>query len=162
MNLDEAREGAAAKSQAWDTTSHASFYSYYEQQSLSEKTMERFRLITEALLRLLESRQDARTLDVLDVGCGAGAQSKFWRFSYYGLRRHLDPMGFDCLDRFHLVDTRGKGAAARVVLGAMRCSSLLRWLGHVTTPYTLVGAVKRAGPPLFRPHAERGELRVPT
>ena len=278
MKLDEAREGAAAKVEAWDTASHANFYSYYEQQSLSEKTMERFRLITEALLRLLESRQEARTPDVLDVGCGAGAQSKFWLefghrhpgidinrplidlacaradhlgsaarfdagtatqmpvpaasidacllpdllehvadwrgcldeaarvlrsgglmyintssklcprqqefdlplyswypgpvkryferrsltdwpslvnhatypavnwFSYYGLRRHLDPMGFDCLDRFDLVDTRGKGAAAKAVLGALRRSSLLRWLGHVTTPYTLVVAVKRAEP----------------
>ena len=78
MKLDEAREGAAAKAEAWDTASHANFYSYYEQQSLSEKTMERFRLITEALLRLLESRQEARTPDVLDAGRGAGAQSKFW------------------------------------------------------------------------------------
>ena len=94
-------------------------------------------------------------------------------------------MGFDCLDRFDLVDTRGKGAAAKAVVGALRRSSLLRWLGHVTTPYTLVVAVKRAEPLAHsvsaavpqqvpagvrishtarrsHPHAERRGLRVTT
>ena len=63
-------------------------------------------------------------------------------FSVYELRRHLEPMGFRCLDRFDLIDGQGKGAAAGWVLGALRGSSVLRWLGHVGTPYTLLVAVK--------------------
>ena len=68
-------------------------------------------------------------------------------FSYYGLRRHLEPMGFHCLDRFDLIDAGRKGAAGKAVIGAMRGSRLLRWLGHVATPYTLVLAIKRGAAP---------------
>jgi len=260
--------------QEWDTASHEDFYAYYEQQSLSDKTMERFRLATDKLLWMAASTGPARTLDVLDIGCGAGAQSKFWLdkghryrgvdinrplvelarrraeqlgmdagfdvgtatdlpvetasmdvcmlpellehvadwqgclneaarvlrpggliyistssklcpiqqefnlplyswypgplkryferrsltdwpsvanyakypavnwFSYYGLSRHLQSKGFRCLDRFDLIDGSRQGAAGKAVLGALRHSRLLRWLGHVTTPYTLVVAVK--------------------
>ncbi len=277
MRDDDVQALPAPKAQHWDTASHVDFYSYYEQQSLSQKTLERFRLVTATLLRLVESSAASRTLDVLDVGCGAGTQSKFWLdrghryrgidinqplielartradsagsaarfdvgsatelpvqaasidvcllpellehvtdwrgcldeaarvlrpgglmyvttssklcpvqqefdlplyswypgavkryferrsvtdwpslvnhatypavnwFSYYGLRRHLDAMGFRCLDRFDIIDVRSKGAAARAVVTALRSSSLLRWLGHVTTPYTLVVAIKRDG-----------------
>lgn len=74
--------------QQWDTGSHEDFYKYYEQQSLSPQTLERFRLTTEMLLRHLAQRLDGRALDVLDVGCGAGSQSRFWLergHHYWGL-----------------------------------------------------------------------------
>jgi ubiquinone/menaquinone biosynthesis C-methylase UbiE len=74
--------------QQWDTTSHEDFYKYYEQQSLSPQTLERFRLTTEMLLRHLAKRPAGEALDVLDVGCGAGSQSRFWLergHHYWGL-----------------------------------------------------------------------------
>ena len=178
--------------------------------------MERFRLITEALLRLLESRQEARTPDVLDVGCGAGAQSKFWlefghrhpgidinrplidlacaRADHLGSAARFDagtatqmPVPAASIDACllpdlleHVADWRGcLDEAARVLRsgGLMYINtssklcprqqefdlplyswypglvkhyferrSLTDWLGHVTTPYTLVVAVKRAEP----------------
>lgn len=62
----------------WDTSSHEDFFKYYEQQSLSPQTMARFRSTCAALLRQLPADSVRRPLDVLDVGCGAGAQSQFW------------------------------------------------------------------------------------
>lgn len=279
MNTKDAIRDPAGPGEEWDTASHADFYSYYEQASLSDKTMERFRLTTETLLRLVKSQGGPATLGVLDVGCGAGAQSKFWLqqghryqgidinqplielarnrarqlgldarfdvgtatdlpiesasidvcvlpellehvadwrscvaeaarvlrpggmmyintssklcpvqqefnlplyswypsplkryferrsltdwpslanfakypavnwFTYYGLRRHLEPMEFRCLDRFDLIDEQHKGTTGKVVLSALRSSNALRWLGHVTTPYTLVVAIKGGEPP---------------
>lgn len=277
MTRDNLQAAAATEAPQWDTSSHEDFYSYYEQQSLSENTMERFRLVTEMLLRRLEGRASSAPLEVLDIGCGAGAQSKFWAqrghayrgidinrplielaarragelgiaarfdvgsatelpvatasmdicllpellehgadwqaviaeaarvlrpgglmyistsnrlcpvqqefnlplyswyprplkryferrastdwpslanfakypavhwFSYYGLRDHLAGLGFRSSDRFDLIDLRGKSAKARAVVALLRGSSLLRWLGHVTTPYTVVVAVKQPG-----------------
>ena len=276
MNTKDSAGRMAGPGEEWDTASHADFYAYYEQASLSEKTMERFRLTTETLLRLMKSHGGPSTLDVLDVGCGAGAQSRFWLqqghryrgidinqplielarnraaqlaldarfdvgtatelpietgsidvcvlpellehvadwrscvaeaarvlrpggmmyintssklcpvqqefnlplyswypaplkryferrsltdwpslanfakypavnwFSYYGLRRHLEPMGFQCLDRFELIDMHDKGAVGKAVVGVLRRSNLLRWLGQMATPYTLVLAIKRS------------------
>ena len=74
--------------QAWDTSSHEDFYRYYEKQSLSHATLERFRSTTETLLRLYGNLESGRQLDVLDVGCGAGAQAKFWieqHHRYWGI-----------------------------------------------------------------------------
>ena len=62
----------------WDTTSHDDFFRYYEQQSQSPKTLDRFRSICDTLLRLMPTDARSRPLDVLDVGCGAGAQSTIW------------------------------------------------------------------------------------
>lgn len=72
---DDAAQAAAA---GWDTSSHADFFKYYEQQSLSPKTLERFGSTCQTLLRLIDPAGNGRSLDVLDVGCGAGAQSEFW------------------------------------------------------------------------------------
>ena len=267
-----APSGTAAQ---WDTSSHEDFYSYYAQQSLSETTMERFRLVTEMLLRQLEGRGTTAPLEVLDIGCGVGTQSKFWLqrghhyrgidinrplielacrragelglearfdvgsatelpvatasmdvcllpellehvadwkgviaeaarvlrpgglmyistsnrlcplqeefnlplyswypgplkryferrattdwpslvnhatypavhwFSYYMLRDHLAGLGFRSRDRFDLIDLHGKSSKAQAVLALLRGSSLLRWLGQVTTPYTVLVAVKQ-------------------
>lgn len=259
----------------WDTSSHEDFFKYYEQQSLSARTMERFRAISHAVLRQLPSSAAQQQLDVLDIGCGAGAQSQFWLegghrywgvdineplidlarqralrlklqarfdvgtatalpfadqsmdvclmpellehvadwqscvneairvlrprgllylsttnklcpvqdefnlplygwypgwlkryferravtdwpavvnhakypavnwFSFFGLRRHLAPHGFVCLDRFDLIDISTKGALVRAIFLAIRSVPPLRWLAHVATPYTELVARKQ-------------------
>ena len=63
-------------------------------------------------------------------------------FSYYGLRSFLRPFGFRCLDRFDTMEAATKSPAQRIVLRALRGSSLLRFLGHVATPSTVLVAVK--------------------
>ena len=63
-------------------------------------------------------------------------------FSYYGLRDHLARLGFDCLDRFDMIDGSKRGVLAGLVLGAVKRLNVLRWVGHVLTPYTVVFAVK--------------------
>ncbi|MBL8352963.1 MAG: class I SAM-dependent methyltransferase [Burkholderiaceae bacterium] len=78
MTIDDANSSARLPAAEWDTGSHEDFFKYYEKQSLSPQTMERFRATTETLLRLFERAGDHRSLDVLDVGCGAGAQGKYW------------------------------------------------------------------------------------
>lgn len=64
--------------EGWDTSSHEDFYKYYEQHSLSAQTMDRFRSTCSTLLRVLASDPRPGPLNVLDIGCGAGAQSQFW------------------------------------------------------------------------------------
>ena len=64
-------------------------------------------------------------------------------FSYYSLRNALAERGFESFDRFDTIDEKRKGAIARCVIGAVRKSRVLRWLGQVATPYTLVVAVKQ-------------------
>ena len=78
--LNEDRDIGAARDKAenWDTGSHQDFYKYYEQQSLSAETLERFRVACETLLRIYGPVPAGRDLDVVDVGCGAGTQSRFW------------------------------------------------------------------------------------
>lgn len=78
MKTNDASPPAAPGEPAWDTSSHEDFYRYYEKQSLSEATLERFRATTDVLLRLYGPADPPRALDILDVGCGAGAQAKFW------------------------------------------------------------------------------------
>lgn len=68
----------ATDPQEWDTGSHEGFFKYYEQQSLTPQTLERFRAACETLLRLYGPLPQGRKLDVLDIGCGAGTQSRFW------------------------------------------------------------------------------------
>jgi ubiquinone/menaquinone biosynthesis C-methylase UbiE len=88
MNGESVSQSAKKTGETWDTGSHQDFYKYYERQSLSPQTMERFQSTRDTLLRLLEATGEARKLDVLDIGCGAGAQSKLWLergHRYWGL-----------------------------------------------------------------------------
>ena len=66
-------------------------------------------------------------------------------FSFYGLRRFLAPMGFECLDRFDLMDTASKGAQVRHLVSMVRRVPLLRLMAHFATPGTYLIAIKRAG-----------------
>ena len=62
-----------------DTESDPRFYAYYERESLSGATLARFRSIKDKLFALA-SRQGIATqmLDIADIGCGAGTQSRLW------------------------------------------------------------------------------------
>ena len=64
-------------------------------------------------------------------------------FSYYGLRDHLAGLGFDCL-RSIRHDRRARDAVCSPgsSLSAVKRVDVLRWVGHVLTPYTVVFAVK--------------------
>lgn len=60
----------------FDTSSHESFYEYYKAQSLSPATVQRFQGIADVVLRTWGPTSEP--LAVLDIGCGAGTQSRFW------------------------------------------------------------------------------------
>jgi 2-polyprenyl-6-hydroxyphenyl methylase/3-demethylubiquinone-9 3-methyltransferase len=61
---------------AWDKGGHQDFYAYYEKESTSDEALLRFDAILATLSRLLG--QQKRVLDVADIGCGAGTQSRLW------------------------------------------------------------------------------------
>ncbi len=63
-------------------------------------------------------------------------------FSFYGLRDDLRRLGFECRDRFDMVDENRAGAVGRIALRAIRTLAPLRWLGQVATPYSVVFAIK--------------------
>jgi len=67
------------RKQEWDTGTHPDFYRHYEQYSVSTTSLARFQGIRDAILRAqggAGTRVDV--LDVLDIGCNAGAQARFW------------------------------------------------------------------------------------
>jgi len=89
MTLPEpADTSASAVVHAFDTGSHENFYEYYKAQSLTPQTLQRFGAISEVVLRVLGPASEGAPLDVLDIGCGAGAQCQFWAAKghrYFGM-----------------------------------------------------------------------------
>ena len=69
-------------------------------------------------------------------------------FSFYSLSNVLTCRGFRSLDRFDVMDLSTKGMLTRLIVRSIRTVPVLRWLGHVATPYTMIIAVKTAGPDL--------------
>jgi SAM-dependent methyltransferase len=67
----------------FDTSSHESFYDYYAKYSESPATMQRFGAIAEVVMRVRGPVAADQVLDVLDVGCNAGTQSRFWSAHRY-------------------------------------------------------------------------------
>src|ERR1039458_4221833 len=63
-------------------------------------------------------------------------------FTYYRLRNVLAESGCRCLDRFEMIDVAAKGAAAQVVVAAIRSVPLLRRVAHVCTRGTRILAIK--------------------
>lgn len=63
-------------------------------------------------------------------------------FTFYSLKSFLAPLGFDCRDRFDLVDAARKPALERAFLVAVGQSRLLRRFAHLLTPSTILAAVK--------------------
>lgn len=64
----------------WDHSSDQNFVDYYEQQSLTPETVQRFTLVRDKALWLLDSlrHSDASGLQVADIGCNTGTQSQLW------------------------------------------------------------------------------------
>jgi 2-polyprenyl-6-hydroxyphenyl methylase/3-demethylubiquinone-9 3-methyltransferase len=79
-NADEKTNRIQSKttSPAWDHGSHAEFFDYYANESLSPRAAERFRAIRDAILRVDPSKDGRQPCDVADIGCGAGTQSMLW------------------------------------------------------------------------------------
>lgn len=64
---------------SFDHSSDPNFLAYYEEASLSEATLQRFRTVRDKALALLTGHgRDTRRLRVADIGCGAGTQSLLW------------------------------------------------------------------------------------
>lgn len=63
-------------------------------------------------------------------------------FTFYGLRDYLAPLGFDCLDRFDMIDMRHLRAPLRSVVRAARAMAPARLVGHMLTPGTAIFAIK--------------------
>ena len=64
-------------------------------------------------------------------------------FTFNQLRRELDQLGFDSMDRFDITDMSSKGVFARAILTVIRSVPPIRWLAQFTTPTSNVLAVKR-------------------
>jgi 2-polyprenyl-6-hydroxyphenyl methylase/3-demethylubiquinone-9 3-methyltransferase len=69
-----------ASTSQWNHSSDPNFSNYYEQQSVSDETVQRFSLVRDKALQLLgaNAADVTRVLEVVDVGCGAGTQSRLW------------------------------------------------------------------------------------
>lgn len=65
---------------SWDHSCDRNFFDYYEQQSLSQETIQRFTLVRDKALRLIEAGNSSpgSVLQVADIGCGAGTQCRLW------------------------------------------------------------------------------------
>lgn len=62
----------------WDHGTHLGFYDYYASERQSEATLQRFRGIQAAVLRVAAQTGMGTQLDVADIGCGAGTQFRLW------------------------------------------------------------------------------------
>lgn len=69
---------ASGDGNAWDHSSHQDFFDYYARESQSEATLQRFRGTQATVLRVAEQTKMRGPLDVADIGCGAGTQSRLW------------------------------------------------------------------------------------
>jgi len=63
-------------------------------------------------------------------------------FTPYGLKAEFARDGFKCLDRFDLIDASTKGKIAKLIVGSITKNAMLRWLGFLCTPGTLVLGIK--------------------
>jgi ubiquinone/menaquinone biosynthesis C-methylase UbiE len=61
----------------WDHSTHENFYDYYAGESASEEALGRMRRVRDHILRMMGSRRPG-VLEVADIGCGAGTQSRVW------------------------------------------------------------------------------------
>ncbi|WP_200177202.1 methyltransferase domain-containing protein [Ectothiorhodospira shaposhnikovii] len=65
-----------SESAKWKTRTHSEFVEYYAQQSLSEVAETRSRGLRDKLLRFQDGPRSP--LNVADIGCNAGTQSRVW------------------------------------------------------------------------------------
>jgi 2-polyprenyl-6-hydroxyphenyl methylase/3-demethylubiquinone-9 3-methyltransferase len=75
------------KPQSWDTSSSDEFFEYYAERSASQRDISRFCTARDYVIRVMrEHNANTESLDVADIGCGAGTQSFVW--SELGHRVH--------------------------------------------------------------------------
>jgi len=78
---ETAGQGAQPGDDSLDSSNHPAFTSYYEEQSQKADVIERFRHLRNVLLTFYAAhagRQGAASLNVVDIGCGAGTQAILW------------------------------------------------------------------------------------
>lgn len=63
-------------------------------------------------------------------------------FTFYGLRDFLARLGFDCLDRFDMIDLDRSPLSLRLLVRTARAVPPLRFVGHVLTTGTAIFAIK--------------------
>ena len=64
-------------------------------------------------------------------------------FSPYSIRKFLSEHDVDGFDRFDVVDMSGRGALTRALLASVKALPVLRFIGHVLTPATIIIGRKR-------------------
>jgi 2-polyprenyl-6-hydroxyphenyl methylase/3-demethylubiquinone-9 3-methyltransferase len=64
----------------WDHSSDPIFLSFYERESASQQTVQRFSIVRDKALGLLAAQTGSAggVLQVADIGCGAGTQCRLW------------------------------------------------------------------------------------
>ena len=63
-------------------------------------------------------------------------------FTFYGLRDYLAPLGFECLDRFDMIDVNTVRVPLRALVTGARSIGPARFFGHVLTRGTVLFAIK--------------------
>jgi 2-polyprenyl-6-hydroxyphenyl methylase/3-demethylubiquinone-9 3-methyltransferase len=66
-------------------------------------------------------------------------------FSFFGLRKMLSVRGFQCFDRFDVVDLSRKPALTRRIVTVIQVAPIVRWFAHVGSPSMILIAVKQSG-----------------
>jgi len=72
------KPNSADKTREWDHSTRQEFYDHYAKDSLGSATRERFSIIRDKILRVLQTSNKAPVYSVLDVGCNAGTQCLLW------------------------------------------------------------------------------------
>lgn len=68
-------------------------------------------------------------------------------FSPYQLKAFMSRLGVEALDRFDVMDSRGRGLPVRFALSCIRTVPPLRFFAHILTPSTIIIGRKFALPP---------------
>src|SRR5882672_2222263 len=92
MSQAEDNEGTKKDATGWDHSTHDEFYDYYAAQSRQEDNIVRLATMRDLVLKSLGWGN--RSIDVADLGCGAGTQSFVW--AERGHRLH----GLDVSEKF--------------------------------------------------------------
>ena len=132
---------------AWDTGSNENFFKYYAQQSLTPQALERFRTLAHMLLRVAGR---SGPLDVLDVGCGAGAQAQIWlemghRYRGLDINRPLIELASQRAQQMQLQAEFDVGSATELPYASASCDICLLpfLLEHVVAWQTSVDEALR-------------------
>ena len=89
----------------WTTSTRKEFYDYYAEQSNSESTRQRFRSQKDRILKVHGENGPGRSLDVGDIGGGAGSLSMIWAEGGHRVR---------CVDiNAHLIELARKRSVER-------------------------------------------------